>query len=223
MLPGGVQDGSTNSSGDSDGEDKVDGGYAVLRLDDWILFRLDPDASGLVVRLRQKWNSLFLRRMRLPGKQCPQSDEATMRTIVAVLTNEERALGVPPQSVVVGQQPRPMSTEAVFSDADGGGRGGADYGENLQAYRLHEAPGRNNAGTSVTHGRAADYSSAKRSNFGRHGGSFSALPNQKPYWYGRGRAGPFPKGFAPRISTRGDAIVTQRSAADYSSKNSGAV
>ena len=111
-----------NNSSDSEGEEKEDGRRAVLRLDDWIGFRVDAEASALVVQLRQKWHSLFLRRMRAPNKLWSQSDEMTIRTVVGVLTNEEQALGLQ-QPAGIGQRPRPMSTETVVSS--GGSRRGS--------------------------------------------------------------------------------------------------
>src|SRR6218665_2037481 len=120
----GMGDSSINNSSDSDGDDKDDSSRALLRLDDWISFRLDPDASALIIQLRQKWHSLFLRRMRSPTKLWSQFDENTIRTVVSVLTNEEQALGLQ-QPAGIGQRPRPMSTETVVS-CGGSRRGSCD-------------------------------------------------------------------------------------------------
>lgn len=88
------------------------------------MFRVDAEAAALVMQLRQKWHSLFLRRMRAPTKPWSQFDESTVRSIVSVMTNEELALGLQ-QPAGIGQRPRPMSTETVISS--GGSRiGSAD-------------------------------------------------------------------------------------------------
>jgi len=126
----GGEDGSVNnSSSDSDGDTGGDGDAssngvrrATLRLDDWLMFRVDVEAAALVMQLRQKWHSLFLRRMRAPTKPWSQFDESTIRSIVNVMTNEELALGLQ-QPAGIGQRPRPMSTETVISS--GGSRTGS--------------------------------------------------------------------------------------------------
>ena len=74
------------------------------------------------MQMRQKWHSLFLRRMRAPTKPWSQFDESTVRSIVSVMTNEELALGLQ-QPAGIGQRPRPMSTETVISS--GGSRTGS--------------------------------------------------------------------------------------------------
>jgi len=125
-----AEDGSlNNSSSDSDGDNGGDGDAssnglrrATLRLDDWLVFRVDAEAAALVMQMRQKWHSLFLRRMRAPTKPWSQFDESTVRSIVSVMTNEELALGLQ-QPAGIGQRPRPMSTETVVSS--GGSRTGS--------------------------------------------------------------------------------------------------
>ncbi|NXA16827.1 YTDC2 helicase, partial [Sapayoa aenigma] len=69
-------------------------------------------AAGLLLQLRQKWHSLFLRRMRAPSKSWSQADEATVRAIVAVLTAEEQSAGLQ-QPSGVGQRPRPVAPEEL--------------------------------------------------------------------------------------------------------------
>ncbi|NWT09833.1 YTDC2 helicase, partial [Vireo altiloquus] len=59
---------------------------------------------------RQKWHSLFLRRMRAPSKSWSQVDEATVRAVVAVLTAEEQSAGLQ-QPSGIGQRPRPVASE----------------------------------------------------------------------------------------------------------------
>lgn len=42
-----------------------------------LLFECDFEVGKILVDLRQKWNALLLRRLRNPGKQCPQHDEVS--------------------------------------------------------------------------------------------------------------------------------------------------
>ena len=70
----GQGDGQYDGS-DSEDEGKAFERLAMLRLDDWIKFRVDPEASSLIINLRQKWHALFLRRMRGPAKPWSQMDD----------------------------------------------------------------------------------------------------------------------------------------------------
>ncbi|KAM4637671.1 3'-5' RNA helicase YTHDC2 isoform 3-T3 [Amazona ochrocephala] len=111
--PSSVQgDGLSNDNSDSEVEDKTTANLALLKLDEWLHFRLDPEAAGLLLQLRQKWHSLFLRRMRAPSKPWSQVDEATVRAIVAVLSAEEQSAGLQ-QPSGIGQRPRPMTSEEL--------------------------------------------------------------------------------------------------------------
>lgn len=105
-------DGLSNDNSDSEVEDKTTANLALLKLDEWLHFRLDPEAAGLLLQLRQKWHSLFLRRMRAPSKPWSQVDETTVRAIVAVLSTEEQSAGLQ-QPSGIGQRPRPMTSEEL--------------------------------------------------------------------------------------------------------------
>ncbi|XP_005142130.1 3'-5' RNA helicase YTHDC2 [Melopsittacus undulatus] len=105
-------DGLFNDNSDSEVEDKTTANLALLKLDEWLHFRLDPEAAGLLLQLRQKWHSLFLRRMRAPSKPWSQVDETTVRAIVAVLSTEELSAGLQ-QPSGIGQRPRPMTSEEL--------------------------------------------------------------------------------------------------------------
>ncbi|XP_057259847.1 3'-5' RNA helicase YTHDC2 isoform X1 [Pezoporus wallicus] len=105
-------DGLSNDNSDSEVEDKTTANLALLKLDEWLHFRLDPEAAGLLLQLRQKWHSLFLRRMRAPSKPWSQVDETTVRAIVAVLSSEEQSAGLQ-QPSGIGQRPRPMTSEEL--------------------------------------------------------------------------------------------------------------
>ncbi|ETE67645.1 putative ATP-dependent RNA helicase YTHDC2, partial [Ophiophagus hannah] len=105
-------DGVPNDSSDSEMEDRTTANLASLKLDEWLNFKLDPEAASLLLQLRQKWHSLFLRRMRAPSKPWSQVDEATIRAIIAVLSTEEQSAGLQ-QPSGIGQRPRPMSSEEL--------------------------------------------------------------------------------------------------------------
>ncbi|KFQ31698.1 putative ATP-dependent RNA helicase YTHDC2, partial [Mesitornis unicolor] len=69
-------------------------------------------AAGLLLQLRQKWHSLFLRRMRAPSRRWSEADERTLRAIVAVLSTEEQSAGLQ-QPSGIGRRPRPMASEEL--------------------------------------------------------------------------------------------------------------
>lgn len=64
----------------------------------------------MVFQLRQRWHSLFLRRIRCPSKPWSQLDEATIRAIVSVLTAEEQAASLQ-QPMGIGQRPKPITPD----------------------------------------------------------------------------------------------------------------
>ncbi|XP_032839977.2 3'-5' RNA helicase YTHDC2 isoform X2 [Tyto alba] len=105
-------DGVPNDTSDSEMEDKTTANLALLKLDEWLQLRLDLEAAGLLFQLRQKWHSLFLRRMRAPSKPWSQVDETTVRAIIAVLSTEEQSAGLQ-QPSGIGQRPRPMTSEEL--------------------------------------------------------------------------------------------------------------
>ncbi|XP_010166880.1 3'-5' RNA helicase YTHDC2, partial [Antrostomus carolinensis] len=102
----------SNDSSDSEVEDETTANLALLKLDEWLHLKLNPEAAGLLLQLRQKWHSLFLRCMRAPSKPWSQADETTVRAIVAVLSTEEQAAGLQ-QPSGIGQRPRPMISEEL--------------------------------------------------------------------------------------------------------------
>ncbi|XP_078688357.1 3'-5' RNA helicase YTHDC2-like isoform X5 [Branchiostoma floridae x Branchiostoma belcheri] len=110
--PGG--DDQFENYSDSGGEEGENNKRATTKLDDWISFKLDSEAAHLLLQLRYKWHSLFLRRMRAPAKPWSQVDEGVIRAVIGVLSSEEQALGLQ-QPSGIGQRPRPMSTESYGS------------------------------------------------------------------------------------------------------------
>ncbi|XP_051750907.1 3'-5' RNA helicase YTHDC2-like [Ctenopharyngodon idella] len=99
-----------NESSDSEMEDRSSARLAHISIDEWLNFRLDREMAELVFGLRQRWQSLFLRRIRSPSKACSQLDEATIRTLVSVLSAEEQVTGLQ-QPTGIGQRPRPMNSD----------------------------------------------------------------------------------------------------------------
>ncbi|XP_075918738.1 3'-5' RNA helicase YTHDC2-like [Petromyzon marinus] len=100
-------------SGDNEIEEEVN--TAVLHLDEWINFKLDPEAANLLLRLRQKWRALFARRMREPSRAPSQADEATVSAVVAALAREDEALGLR-RPAGIGRRPTmPIAPAARFS------------------------------------------------------------------------------------------------------------
>ncbi|XP_052556919.1 3'-5' RNA helicase YTHDC2 isoform X1 [Tympanuchus pallidicinctus] len=96
-----------NDDSDSGMEDERSN-VALLKLDEWLHFKLDSEVAGLLMQLKLKWHNLLLRRMRAPSKPWSQADEITIRTIVSVLSTEEQFAGLL-QPSGVGQRPRPVS------------------------------------------------------------------------------------------------------------------
>ncbi|KAA0717455.1 putative ATP-dependent RNA helicase YTHDC2 [Triplophysa tibetana] len=100
----------TNESSDSEMEDRSGSHQSHIKIDDWLNFNLDQETADLVFGLRQRWQSLFLRRIRAPTKAGSQLDEATIHTLVSVLSAEEQASGLQ-QPTGIGQRPRPMNSD----------------------------------------------------------------------------------------------------------------
>lgn len=92
---------------DSDSETEE---LSEFSLDDWLIFRLDSEAAGALCELRQKWQNLFIKRIRCPSKPWTRQDEAIIRTLVSVLGEEEQGAGLQ-QPTGIGQRPRPITSE----------------------------------------------------------------------------------------------------------------
>ncbi|KAM9167671.1 3'-5' RNA helicase YTHDC2 isoform 2-T2 [Mergus octosetaceus] len=105
-------DGVSNENSDSELEDEANSNSALLKLDEWLHLNLDSEVAYLLLQLRQKWHSLFLRRMRAPSKPWSQIDEMIIKAIITVLSTEEQSAGLQ-QPSGIGQRPRPMSSEEL--------------------------------------------------------------------------------------------------------------
>jgi HrpA-like RNA helicase len=109
-LPTDAWQSASNEGAQSASEDEPDDlGPVTLKIDDWITFRLTHDVGNLIWQLRQKWHSLFLRRISSPGRQLSNADALVIKTIADVLNLEEQSIGIP-QPVGVGQRPAPMAS-----------------------------------------------------------------------------------------------------------------
>ncbi|CAH1795870.1 unnamed protein product [Owenia fusiformis] len=120
-------------SSDSEGEEKDEVRKSLFRVDEWIAFKVDSEAANMVMQLRLKWHSLFLRRMRAPSKPWSQPDENVVRAVINCLTNEEQGLGLQ-QPAGIGQRPRPMS-EAIMSSGSRQSSFDVDQSEESQGGR----------------------------------------------------------------------------------------
>ncbi|XP_064474712.1 3'-5' RNA helicase YTHDC2-like isoform X2 [Ornithodoros turicata] len=96
---------------DSEEEEELDIQKSILKLDDWVSFKVEPESGRLALQLRQKLQALFLRRMHAPAKPWSQVDEAVVRSVVGVLTAEEQSQGIPQPPLGIGQRPRPMAPD----------------------------------------------------------------------------------------------------------------
>lgn len=97
---------------DSEEEEESELQKCMLKLDDWISLKAEPEGGRLALHLRQKLQALFLRRMNSPSKPWSQSDDAVIRAVVGVLTSEEEALNLPRPPPGIGQRPRPSGADA---------------------------------------------------------------------------------------------------------------
>ncbi|NXH09874.1 YTDC2 helicase, partial [Bucco capensis] len=102
----------SDDSSDSEMEEQTTTDLPLLKLDEWLHLRLDPEGAALLFPLKQKWHSLFLCQMRAPSKLQSQAAETTVKAIVAVLSSEEQSAGLQ-QPAGIGQRPRLMTSEEL--------------------------------------------------------------------------------------------------------------
>lgn len=98
-----------------DTEDFASVGYANYKVDEFIEFHTDPHTAALVIDLRKRFSLIFLNKIRNPNQQNKDTHVQTMediiiQTIVSLLDNEERNLGLV-YAQQVGARPRPMDTD----------------------------------------------------------------------------------------------------------------
>lgn len=95
---------------DSENETKPEEKLSMLVITDWIRLKMEPQLAEMILNLRTKWYSLFLRRIRSPAKPWPAEDEAVLSTIINILSSEDQSHNLL-QPSGIGQRPRPMSQE----------------------------------------------------------------------------------------------------------------
>nr|CAD7395571.1 unnamed protein product [Timema cristinae] len=149
-------DRAVETESDSEVEERLDGENTMMKLDDWVVFRVDAEGSHLALHLRQKWNSLFLRRMRAPSKPWSQVDEMVLKTLINVLTTEEQSLGLQ-QPPGVGQRPRAMLIDCYPA----GCRRVAEEGEQHDETHLRQGPKTTSVKSGPDSGDLSESSSVK--------------------------------------------------------------
>ncbi|TSL28277.1 putative ATP-dependent RNA helicase YTHDC2 [Bagarius yarrelli] len=120
---------------DSDGETSADQ-LAQMKIDEWLNFKLEQEMASMVFQLRQRWHSLFLRRIRCPSKPWSQLDEATIRAVVSVLSAEEQAANLQ-QPTGIGQRPKPISPDEPQNHLNSWN---SNSGHRSAKEQSHEAP-----------------------------------------------------------------------------------
>ncbi|XP_011312776.1 probable ATP-dependent RNA helicase YTHDC2 [Fopius arisanus] len=103
------------SESDSEVEETREG-MTILKLDDWTVFKLEFEVAKLVLHLRQKWNALFLRRMKNPTRSMTALDDQVIKTMVAIISAEEQNCEIP-QPAGIGQRPRPLIVDYYPANA----------------------------------------------------------------------------------------------------------
>ncbi|XP_063990992.1 3'-5' RNA helicase YTHDC2-like [Diachasmimorpha longicaudata] len=103
------------SESDSEAEETREG-MTILKLDDWVVFKLDFETARLILHLRQKWNALFLRRMKNPTRSMTTLDDQVVKAMVSVISNAEQSCELP-QPPGIGQRPRPLIVDYYPANA----------------------------------------------------------------------------------------------------------
>lgn len=67
--------------------------FALLQVDDWIRFHGDDDTLELLMSLKIKFLSSFVRKISSDGKSWSPADDAVIQCVVNVLSEEESLTG----------------------------------------------------------------------------------------------------------------------------------
>ena len=100
-------------SSDSEEEEGGSSQASSLSLDPWTSFKCSQETVTQVSQLRQKWSSLWLRRLAASAKQArvyEEQDDAVVATLAAVLAQEEASLGLA-QPQGIGQRPKQLAVD----------------------------------------------------------------------------------------------------------------
>ena len=100
-------------SSDSEEEEGGSSQASILSLDPWTSFKCSQETVTQVSQLRQKWSSLWLRRLAASAKQArvyEEQDDAVVATLAAVLAQEEASLGLA-QPQGIGQRPKQLAVD----------------------------------------------------------------------------------------------------------------
>jgi len=86
---------------------------SVVMVDNWITFIAKQEVATQVMQLRQKWSSLWMRRLTTTSKQArmqEEQDDAVISSIASLLQQEDQALGLV-QPPGIGQRPKQLSVD----------------------------------------------------------------------------------------------------------------
>eukprot|EP00092_Neocalanus_flemingeri_P000813 GFUD01000866.1.p1 GENE.GFUD01000866.1~~GFUD01000866.1.p1 ORF type:complete len:1316 (+),score=569.14 GFUD01000866.1:71-3949(+) len=86
---------------------------SVVMVDSWTVFTCSEEVAMQVMQLRQKWFSLWIRRLSTTSKQAriqEEQDDAVISSIAALLQLEEQSLGLA-QPHGIGQRPKQMAVD----------------------------------------------------------------------------------------------------------------
>jgi hypothetical protein len=85
----------------------------TVMVDSWITFLARQEVATQILQLRQKWSSLWMRRLTTTSKQArmqEEQDDAVISSMAAVLAMEEAALGLA-QPHGIGQRPKQLAVD----------------------------------------------------------------------------------------------------------------
>ena len=122
-------------SSDSEEEEGGSSQASSLSLDPWTSFRCSQETVTQVSQLRQKWSSLWLRRLAASAKQArgyEEQDDAVVATLAAVLAQEEANLGLA-QPQGIGQRPKQLAVDLSTGQPTGELRRPSDSSDDSSA------------------------------------------------------------------------------------------
>ena len=105
---------------------------ATLKIDDWIQFHGDDEALEMILQLKTKLLSSFVRRVSSDGRSWSHSDDAVVQCVVNVLSDEENprtksqssSREKPPRKVSNGEKNDRAPSGSASNRGSPRGRGG---------------------------------------------------------------------------------------------------